>query len=364
MTVRTTLALFATALAFAPCGARADDTQEPAAATPVTHATLTKALARPIATIIDKPEPSPTGDPHDYVSYARYWWPDPNKPDGLPYVRHDGHHNEAQVKKGDEPRMGAFVDQVEILATGWTKTHDPAYAARAAEWLRAWFVTPATRMNPNLEFSQIQKGHENNHGNPTGVLDGRGLARVVKAIGSLQGSNTLTLQDQLAIKGWFSSYLKWLMTSDNAKREHAAANNHGTWFLVQAIAIARFCGQDDVARRLAEEDKLRIANQIRSDGSQPLELARADGLGYSLFNLQAQFEVATLAAPLKVDLWNFQATNGASLRKAVDYLKPYNSNPGLWKGNQLKSLKPGFLDDILAQANRAWPAPLPPGPDF
>ena len=74
--------------------------------------------------------------------------------------------------------------------------------------------------------------------------------------------------------------------------------------------------------------------------------------------------MATQAEALKIDLWDFQAANGASLRKAVAYLKPYNSDPQRWKGSQLKSLKPGFLDEILAQADRVWKAPPPPGPDF
>src|SRR5438132_4869754 len=35
----------------------------------------------------------PSGDPHDYMSLARYFWPDPSKPDGLPYIRKDGYSN-------------------------------------------------------------------------------------------------------------------------------------------------------------------------------------------------------------------------------------------------------------------------------
>ena len=30
---------------------------------------------------------------HDYMSMGPYWWPDPNKPDGLPYIRKDGERN-------------------------------------------------------------------------------------------------------------------------------------------------------------------------------------------------------------------------------------------------------------------------------
>ena len=37
----------------------------------------------------------PSGDKHDYMSFAPYWWPDPSTPDGLPYIRRDGEHNRA-----------------------------------------------------------------------------------------------------------------------------------------------------------------------------------------------------------------------------------------------------------------------------
>ena len=35
----------------------------------------------------------PSGDKHDYMSVGPYWWPDPSKPDGLPYIRRDGEVN-------------------------------------------------------------------------------------------------------------------------------------------------------------------------------------------------------------------------------------------------------------------------------
>lgn len=37
-------------------------------------------------------------DANDYVSLARYFWPDPNTPNGLPYIRRDGHVN-PEIKK-------------------------------------------------------------------------------------------------------------------------------------------------------------------------------------------------------------------------------------------------------------------------
>src|SRR5205823_7105303 len=40
--------------------------------------------------VMDKTRVAPSGDKHDYVSYAPYWWPDSTKPNGLPYIQRDG----------------------------------------------------------------------------------------------------------------------------------------------------------------------------------------------------------------------------------------------------------------------------------
>lgn len=40
--------------------------------------------------VMEKKNSPPSGDKHDYMSLAPYHWPDPSKPDGLPYIRKDG----------------------------------------------------------------------------------------------------------------------------------------------------------------------------------------------------------------------------------------------------------------------------------
>lgn len=324
---------------------------------PATPKEIAEALAAPVKVITDKPQASPTGDAHDYVSYARYWWPDPSKPNGLPYVVHDGHSNTKQVDLGDEPRIGQLDFAVYTLARGWSQTQDPACAQRAGEWLRAWFVTPATRMNPNLEYSQIQLGRNHNHGNNTGVLDGRGFAHVVDALLLLEGSPALSADDEAKVKAWFAEYSHWLQTAPNAIKEHNAPNNHGSWFLAQAIPIARYSGDVELAKALCEADKARIASQFKADGSQPEELRRADGMWYSFFNLQAQFQIAIQAKELGIDLWSYTAPGSGGLHGGFEYMRRYDRDPKSWPGNELKQYKPGFMDELVATGDAVWGAP-------
>jgi hypothetical protein len=50
-------------------------------------------LKRKPASVLDKTLVAASGDRHDYFSFAPYWWPDPKKPDGQPYLRRDGDRN-------------------------------------------------------------------------------------------------------------------------------------------------------------------------------------------------------------------------------------------------------------------------------
>ena len=312
-------------------------------------------LALPIATVVDKQGPSPTGDPHDYVSYGRYWWPDPASTNGLPYIQRDGHPNREQMALGDQDRLWRMITTVETLAQAWRLKQCDDCARRAGEWIRAWFVTPATRMNPSFEYAQIHLGLDNNRGSKSGLIDTRGFIRLIDALRMLHGSPAFTGDDEAEVHKWLSDYIHWLTTSKNGMLEHDAGNNHGTWFLAQLISVSRYLGREDDARQFAREDFARIEKQFEPDGSQPLERVRTDGLSYCAFNLEAQFNVAKLAAPLGVDLWNYTATNGASLRRGLEFLRPYNTAPESWTLGQLKEVKPGFLKPLLDQAERIWP---------
>src|SRR6202042_3677951 len=106
--------------------------------------------ARP-ETITRFPSSKSPGGVHDFFSQADYFWPDPKNPNG-PYINRDGQSNPANFN--DHPKaMIAPSTQMPALAAAWLLTGDNRYGRPACKHLRAWFSTPATRMNPNLEFS-------------------------------------------------------------------------------------------------------------------------------------------------------------------------------------------------------------------
>ena len=75
--------------------------------------------------------------------------------------------------------MIALSIQMPTLTAGWMLTGDRRFGAAAADHLRAWFVTEATRMTPNLEYSQGVHGVST--GRSYGIIDTLHLVEVARA---------------------------------------------------------------------------------------------------------------------------------------------------------------------------------------
>src|SRR5688572_28628229 len=113
-----------------------------------------KALKEGPFSVMEKKHMPPSGDKHDYMSLAPYHWPDPSKPDGLPYIRKDGQTNPEVKDYKDKEYMPKLCEMVHTLALAYYFTGEKMYATHAAKLLRVWFLDTATRMNPNLNFGQ------------------------------------------------------------------------------------------------------------------------------------------------------------------------------------------------------------------
>jgi len=303
--------------------------------------------------VMDKRRVPPSGDRHDYVSLGPYWWPDPNKPDGLPYIRRDGERNPEISSDYDAPRFGALTGAVTTLALAYYFSDDEKYAARAALLLRVWFLDAATRMNPHLRYGQRIPGIT--EGRAAGIIETRRLVDLVDAIGMLERSPAWTDADARGMRAWMAAYRRWLLTSEIGKEEQRARNNHGTWYDAQIAALALFTGDTALARSTIEASKTRrIAAQITPDGRQPYELARTRSLGYSVMNLEGLCRLAELGRHVGVDLWSYASPDGGSIRRALDYVAPYADTTRKWPGAQITPNAPDFLVLILERARIAY----------
>src|SRR5205809_4847803 len=309
-----------------------------------------KALSEGPFSIVNKSVTPPSGDKHDYMTQAPYFWPDPKSPNGLPYIRRDGERNPEINKITDHASLDDLENSVETLALAYYLKGDEAYAARAVQLLRAFFLDPATRMNPNLQYAQFIPGV--NTGRGIGLIETRGLSRVVDAIGLLAGSKALTEADQHGLQAWFDKFLQWMLESKNGREEAAAKNNHGTYYDVQVVAYALFVGRKDFAKQVVEQARQkRIASQIEPDGRQPLELARTKAWSYSNGNLDGLMQLAILAGHVNVDLWNFQTHDGRGIRRALDFLTPVALGEKKWDYPEIEGgVKPETLFPLMRRA--------------
>ncbi|SEH16239.1 Alginate lyase [Sphingopyxis sp. YR583] len=310
-----------------------------------------KALAAKSASVMDKRSIPVSGDRHDYVSLARYWWPNPANPKGA-YVRRDGDTNpDVESNRFDRTALSRMARDADTLALAFYYSGERKYAEGAARVIRTWFLDPGTAMNPHMNFAQAVPGVSN--GRAEGVLDGASFIGVIDAAGLIAPSGALTPDETRALESWFARYLDWMLKSANGKAEGKASNNHGLWYDAQVARFALFARKPEIARRIALAfPKARIAQQVDASGALPKELARTRSFHYSLYALDAAYIVADSAACLGIDLYR-TVEKGRSLRGATDYVAAYRGRGASWPHKE-QGWPADMLDELLVRADDAW----------
>lgn len=265
--------------------------------------------------ILNKTAIPPSGNPHDYLNPAPYWWRDPNQPDSTAQ-RQDGKRlpeNElysAESRKYDRTCLQLTIDHTVQLALAWYFTHDERYAKHAALLIRTWFLDPATRMNPHLKYAQIRLGEQNEQLG-YGIIETKDLYYFLDAVRLVFRSGELADTEQKQFRQWCREFLDWLLNSPQGRRVFMSQNNQGTYYDLQVASLAVFLDDIQTLLQILRVSSMRAAQQFQQDGSQPEELKRTNSLHYCTFNLQGWFNLARIARLAGMDLWNTRTRDGS-----------------------------------------------------
>lgn len=310
-------------------------------------------LTKKPASVMDKVKLPPSGDKHDFFSLAPFWWPDHTKKDLLPYVYRDGKLNPEVSLFPDRNNLRDLIYKTKILSVAYHFTNNITYAAKATELLQVWFLNNDTRMNPNLQYSEVISGK--NNGTASGIITTSFFSEILESLQLIQNSSAWSVQDQKEIESWFEKYLEWLLNSDFGKREQKRLNNHGTWYDFQVSSIALFLNKTEIAIDILERNiEKGIETKINQDGSQPYEIERSKSLDYHIYNLLAFFNLAKVGDNLGIDLWYHESSEGSGLKKAIDYLLPYALEKKQWPYQQEGPIRSYRVADLLCQASKHY----------
>jgi len=267
------------------------------------------------------------GGVNDYYSEGDYWWPDPNNSEG-PYIQRDGESNPGNFVAHREA-LFRFSEIAGTLTSAYLLTGDAKYVQAIQVHLNAWFIAPATRMNPDMLHSQAIKGRFT--GRSIGLIDAIHFVEVARSVEVLHNSKAINNNVYSGVKQWFGQFLEWMFTHPYGVDEMNAKNNHGTCWVMMAAVFADLTG-DTVKLEFCRNrfKEVLLPNQMAADGSFPLEIKRTKPYGYSLFNLDAMSTICRILSTPADDLWHFTTSDGRNMHKAIEFMFPYVADKTTW----------------------------------
>ncbi|KAK7042722.1 chondroitin AC/alginate lyase [Favolaschia claudopus] len=292
--------------------------------------------------VTNKPVIAPSGDKHDYMSWAPYQWPDcsnvknttalslADESKQCNFVYRDGQVNPERSVIQDFQSFFNLSNAVlynSIAAVLQNKTSS-VYSKNVAKFVDTWFLDAATGMNPNLNYAQMGRGPNGQFGAYTGVLDLRGFAMIASGILMLRTSHNADWTAELDSKfvDWCTKYINWLDTAPNGQQAAHSTNNHGTIFVNQYAALKLIAGDKAGAVNWTTNYfSGRFQHQVNSSGDQPEEAGRTRPFHYRNFNIAGMITNARLLsyADPSSKPWNATA-DGATIQTTVDLLMTTN----------------------------------------
>jgi len=297
-------------------------------------------------------------NPHDYFSLAPYFWPDPSKPDGLPYIHRDGVRNPEKDRVSDGLQLSGMVSAVRYLALAYHMTGEERYAAAAARFLRGFFLDPKTRMNPNMEHAQAIMGV--NSGRGSGMIDVFCLSYLPDCITLISSSPSWTGEDHRGMTAWWREYARWLQESPKGRDERKNPNNHGFYYDLQLSCVLIGAGHpEEAGDHLRRHLVARLDSQITPSGEMPREEIRPTSWHYCNYAVTGICNVGVVAGSLGIDIWKNKTPEGAgSVRKAMLFLIPFIGNREAWKFSEIGEFTPAKCQGWLGIAAAVYNDPV------
>ncbi|MEX2574484.1 MAG: alginate lyase family protein [Balneolaceae bacterium] len=277
--------------------------------------------------------PSPTENPHDYVSIARYVWQNT----AGAFETRDGQAN-PEVRNYDRDPLSLMAKALENLSLAYYYTGEQKYGRKAGELLRTWFLDEETRMTPHFRHAQFVPGQ--NEGGPQGIIEARDFISVIEAASLVYDSDGWSPGEHRELKYWFYDFMRWVIRhySTDAFLEY----NVGTWIDAQKTIYALFTEQTHLlsAPKTILPVSKRLDTQISESGEQLRELSRSNAQDYTWFNLKAYIYQAEmrihsgrLTDSQNISLYSSAAgdEHGGRLVTALDWLLPYATGEKTWQ---------------------------------
>ncbi len=295
---------------------------------------------------------SPSRDPHDYVSIGTYWWPDPEAPDGLPYVQRDGQIS-PDFHLYDRPRWDLAADGIVTAAKGAYFLDQPRFAQEAAKRARRWFCDPETHMAPHICYAQMIPGRCT--GNSAGLIDfALYLPTVLDHLQLLARlpQTPWSGTDHQTLAAWCAHLLAWLESHPFGREEEERGNNHGVYYDRMVVCLSLFLDRPERARAQLLKSLQHVTRQIRPDGSMPAELRRTCSFGYTVMNLRGFVDLAWIGRRLDVPVWSPCGTEVQSpIRSGVEFFYRCACSADPWPYEQIEPIDWRMIWPVLGKAN-------------
>lgn len=278
--------------------------------------------------VLDKSKIAPSGNKKDYVSFATYWWPNPDTADGLPYVVRDGEFN-PEGYEYDKYSMKKMCYSAWVMGVFNLLTDDNRYADKFIKIIDTWFLDEKTGMNPHLKYGQFIPGIC--EGRDVGLIDTATiLPFLLNIYEHLLKGGKISQETDEKFRGWITGYFEWLYNSPLGEGEDKRVNNHGTWHDIQVTSLAIFCGREDIAKTQYLKGLKRFDQQIDDEGKQVFEIKRTRSFNYSIMGLRGQMDLLALGERLGMDSWNNDL-----IKRSCMWIGKYLTQEEKWEYEQI-----------------------------